>query len=68
MTEKEIEKKSDDVTSKSYLDWFDCFSSNASVYMPEFLKALERKKKETEARLAEELYKEQSMPQESAES
>ena len=51
MTEKEIENKPDEVTSASYATWFNCFSSNASVYMPEFLKHLEAKKKAVEAEL-----------------
>ena len=55
MIEKEIEHQPDEVTSKSYYSWFDCFSSNATVYMPEFLKALEKRKKETEAKLEAEL-------------
>jgi len=51
MTEKEVEKQPDEVTSQTYFKWFDCFSSNATVYMPEFLKAMEKRKKEKEAEL-----------------
>ena len=53
MTEKEVEKKPDEVTNVSYMTWFDCFSSNASVYMPEFLKTMEKKRKAMEAELLE---------------
>merc|ERR1739848_773782 len=58
MTEKEVEKKPEEVTQRTYLTWFECFSSNASVYMPEFLKSLERKKKEAEEKLAQSLAEE----------
>ena len=51
MVEKEIEKLDDDVTMKSYRTWFDCFSANASVYMPEFLKTMEKKRAEAAADL-----------------
>merc|ERR1711931_223856 len=51
MVEKEIEKLDDDVTMKSYRTWFECFSTNASVYMPEFLKTMEKKRAEAAADL-----------------
>merc|ERR1711887_137031 len=48
MIEKEIGKLDDEVTMKSYRTWFECFSANASVYMPEFLKTMEKRRAEAE--------------------
>ena len=41
MTEKEVEKKPDEVTNVSYMAWFDCFSTNASGRFFHFQKRLE---------------------------
>ena len=60
MVEKEIEKLDDDVTMKSYRTWFDCFSANASIYMPEFLKTMEKKRAEAAADLENKLNEKES--------
>lgn len=48
MIEKEVKKLDDSVTRETYSQWFSCFSQNASVYMPEFLKTMENKRRQTE--------------------
>jgi hypothetical protein len=53
MIQKEVENLPDEITQKSYMSWFECFSSNATVYMPEFMKSLEKKRIETEKKLDE---------------
>ena len=40
MTEKEVEKVPEEQSMATYRKWFTCFSSNATTYMPEFVKVL----------------------------
>merc|ERR1712212_120958 len=52
MFEKQVEKLEEEKTNASYREWFSCFSANASVYMPEFLKDMERKRRQAEEDLS----------------
>lgn len=66
MREKEIEKLPEEQTTASYRSWFECFSTNATIYMPEFLKDMEKRRRDAEKKVTEEMSKvEQSPPEES---
>ena len=51
MIQKEVEGKSNEETYPAYTAWWECFTSNPSVYMPEFMKSMERKKQAAQAEL-----------------
>ena len=51
MIQKEVEGKSNEETYPAYTAWWECFTSNPSVYMPEFMKSMEKKKQAAQAEL-----------------
>ena len=51
MTQKEVEGKSNEETYPAYTAWWECFTGNPSVYMPEFMKSMEKKKQAAQAEL-----------------
>merc|ERR1711953_34829 len=55
MVQKEVEKLEDSITHETYRKWFTCFSNNASIYMPEFKKDMEKRRREAEAKIKAEL-------------
>ena len=48
MKEKEVDKVPEEQSASTYREWFTCFSSNATTYMPEFLKDMEKRRKAAE--------------------
>jgi len=53
MTEKEVEKVPEEQSMATYRKWFTCFSSNATTYMPEFVKDMEKRRKAAETDVRE---------------